>query len=752
MNKQRSFIFGASAKKYWLSCSLILTLVGQSLIRESRPLNFFRAITEFTINWDKTFYLGFINPTNIIVGLLLIILSSIIFSQLIKSLGKLNSIQDSFLRDNNWLFQKKYILPIITNLSVYMLVMSQLVRHRYSNLIFWIWLINIIVFSLIFWKNELENKAGAWASFSYLDIAWMLILFTLAIIAGSYLLNEFPAKWIPDEGPFWILARSIALGEKEPSFFDSGVFTFPVASSILQGLIMRWAGVNMWGWRFASVLPAALTVIPLYLLVQELFDRRTAITTNVMMIANPYFLTFARLGYNNSQSLFPVTLCVYFLVLGFRKSNRFYLWLAGLAAGLGFYTYFAAWLGLVVIVIAIIGISVILRVKFQKIIFPLAIIIVGTLVVFLPRVLFGLSGNSSIALHYKLWESGPITTFYATQLFGGERVAQSQLFILDDIEVFYNLPLYGILLIRGIVLSAAVLFDPIGYNEHHIILGLAGPGSSLFFVLGLGVLITNFRKLQYFIPSIWFLAGFFFLGALASVPPRPTHMVAIIPVLAFISAIGLVTFLDTVTNPDSAQLESTRHLKNISASGVLAILATMGFFQFFFMIPFAYSPINQDDYISWLGRQIPTNAHIILIDQDPITSTLLDDNLIKLSQHHISFLTRSNLELNPNEVKTWINFVAFIDPKNGRVFAEWIANQIPSSIVQVAYVPGGRVRGYIVTDIQVKTSMDISISYGLRDLWNSPARTILISCGVVLIALLLRQFLRYKTYLDAEKS
>ena len=734
-NKLRPLFSGDVARKYWLVAGLILAIVGQSMMREPQPLTAFKTMSELASKWNETLYLGLKNPVNIIAGLFFIALASMIYSQLFRSAN----MQELYIFEGNWLSWKKFLPWIITSLSAYVLVMFQIARHQYSAFLFGIWLICIFIFTLIFWKNENLNTSGKSLSITYLDGAWILALFAFAIAAGSYLLNDLPAGWAADEGQFWKIARGIALGEKSPPFFDFGVFSFPVSSSILQGWIMRWAGIDMWGWRFASVLPAAITVIPLYLLARELFDRRVAIAANVMMISNPYFLTFARLGYNNSQSLFPVTLCVYFLVLGIRKNSYYYLWLAGLTAGLGFYTYFAAWLGLVVLFIVMIGLALIHRIKFSKNIIPLTIIFAGALVVILPRVLYGLSGDSANLLHFKVWETGPINIFYGTSIFGEERISQTNIHMLDDqVGIFYDPSLYGVLLLRGIVRSTAVLFDPIGYSDHQIIFGLAGPGSSLFFILGLGISLANFKKTQYLIPSTWFLGGFFFLGALASIPPRPTHMVAIIPVMSFIAGIGLISFVDAMLSTNPSKLERMLHWKKtVTLSVSLLIIASMGFIQYFFLTPYAYFSPNADDYISWLGRQIPHPATIYLVNHYSTVRNPKDEGLLKLTQHRVLFLTRAKLESNPGQMESWENFAAFIDPKEGREYASWIAQKIPGASVQAAYVPGKRLRGYIITDLDINTTMDISPTHGLRDLWDSPARTILVSCGLGIIALLL---------------
>ncbi len=77
--------------------------------------------------------------------------------------------------------------------------------------------------------------------------------------------------------------------------------------------------------------------------------------------------------------------------------------------------------------------------------------------------------------------------------------------------------------------------------------------------------------------------------------------------------------------------------------------------------------------------------------------------------------------------------MAFISPHNGMEYAERLAMQIPGASAQAAYGTGGRLRGYVVTDLQVNTTMDISLSHGIKDLWNSPSRIILLLCGAGII-------------------
>lgn len=720
--------------KVWLVVGFILAVAGQTMMREERSLAFPDWISNAANDINATFYLWLKSPVNTLFGLCLILLALIVYGFLFAVQRSPEEREAQYIHVEDWLPWRAPAAWIVIGLALYAFAITQILTSRSSNAAFWMLLTSIVVFTVIFWRNE--NREGTSTSkLTYIDGIGVLLLFAFAIGVGAYYLNDFPAGWIPDEGPFWDMARSLALSEEQPSFFGVGVFTFPVSSSLFQSWVMRWAGVDMWGWRFSSVLAASLTVIPLYLLIRELFDRRVAVVATVMMIVNPYFLIFARLGYNNSQALLPVALCVYCLVLAFRKNSRLYLWLAGLAAGMGFYTYFAAWLGLVVICVAIVSLPVLYRLKLRASLVPLLIVIAGVMIVYFPRIAFGISDDSTVALHYKIWETGPINTFYGDYVFGSERIDQANTFVIGDVELFYDPQLYWILFVRGVVRTAAILFDPIGYKDHQIFFGLLGPGSSLFFVLGAGIALANFKDSKYFIPFVWFAAGFFFLGAIAAVPPRPTHMVAVISALSILSAIGLTSLMDSLMN------QASTRIKTFATTGALLVIAFMGLFHFFYMIPHWYSPPNQDDYISWLGRQIPEPANLILVDHFATTRNPVDESLLKLTDHKVASLSSADLESDPEQVKSWKNFAAFVSPPDARKHAELLQSQIPASRLLEAYAPGRIFRGYVVTDLPfLDASMDMGLVHGITSVWNSPARIILIFCIICVFGILVKKW------------
>lgn len=714
-------------QKSWSVLCLLLAITAQQMIKNSQQSLPAESNGILSLLNEK-YYLSLKNPRLVLSSLFLAGGTAFLFNRLLRSKEAPDFQPDiEAIAITPW---KKSVPWLLGSLAVYLFVMVQLARHEESNLLAWAWATAILIFTYFFWKNENRSKV----SISRIDLAWMIGLFAFAVSVGAYLLNDLPAGWIADELPFWGTAREILLGELNPSFFDIGVFTFPVASSYLQAWIMSWAGMDFTGWRFSSVLPAAATIIPLYLLSNELFGRRTAIAACVFMSVNPYFLAFARLGYNNSQSLLPVTLCIYLFTIGLRKNNYLYLWLAGLAAGLGFYTYFSAWLGLVVIFLTGLYLFVRAEKKSASALLPMGIVLLGALTMILPRILYGMSGELAPSLGYKIWETGPVNTFYGKFVFGDERISQTRLLTVNEVEIFYDPFLYWILLVRGVVRTAAALFDPIGYYDHQILFGLAGIGSAVFFILGLGAVFRKPENLETIVPALWFLSGFFFLGVIASIPPRPTHLVAIIPVLALIAAVGLVSWIENITI-SSKPGQININLKKWLTGGILTAIAGISLFQYFFMVPVVLSPPNQDDYLAWLGRQANEPAKIILIDHIATFHNPEDEVLVELTHHEVISVISTELEKNRGEIATWKNFIAFVGGRKGINYAQSLADQIPGATVQPAFTPGKRPRGYVISDLDINASMDVNLSYGLKSLWNSPARGVLFLCMGILMVL-----------------
>ncbi|UCF60080.1 MAG: glycosyltransferase family 39 protein, partial [Anaerolineaceae bacterium] len=485
------------------------------------------------------------------------------------------------------------------------------------------------------------------------------------LIIGTYRLGQMPSSLMGDEGTFWEIAQSIATGEYKPDFFGFGVYSYPMLSSIFQAFILKTMGMTLWSWRFASVLAGIAAVIPTYLIAREMFNQRVAILACGVMIATPYLIAFERLGYNNTQALFPVALNLYLLYIALKRSSLFYSLSSGVVAGLGFYTYTAARLGLftsailfAAIVVQRVAAYVRRRASSKEGVTQENTATLGTIFLLGGIFLFGLVitaaphlvyGNviSPESLSHKMVESIFPNVDYALDKFTAEELYRDHEPIdIGTERLFYRPDLYARLLTRGIVRSFLVFHHKELVTEHYIYAPLSGPYAGIFYLLGLSIAIAGSRRKSLFLLSIWFLAGVLLLSGINTFPPRHQHLVAVIPATSILIALGIVMVADFLGN------YFEKHMKAISNSILLlcfGLVVVTGLQNFFVDVRDRYVPNfenriafealelesptqmiyiyqdpNKEDFIPWVIRKIPTNANYQTVSIEELSQFVID--------------------------------------------------------------------------------------------------------------------------------
>ncbi len=487
----------------------------------------------------------------------------------------------------NWLW-------VIVALSIFLITLWSLAKRDYSA-----WMIAGVLISLLIILTIIaawDHKRGINLSpnLTRTDILWILGLFFVGIVIGVYRLQAVPDSLIGDDGSFWTAARDIAKGSFRPPIFGVGVFTFPIFSSYIQAWFLDVFGITLWGWRMSSVLSGLLTIFPLYLFAKEAFNRKIAITSCLALIFSPYFLAFSRLGYISIQSLFITTLALYWLYIGLNRDSHLYLFLAGCAAGMGFYTFFAARIALF-IGVAFIGLMWIGRkITFRKALFALGLVLLGAFICAGPYLSYGLTHDAG-GMSYKIFESLFFNTFN-----GGLFYSDQELFAFaPPIQVngnilFFNPKIYLVLITRGLFRTLLAFIKPGLITEHYIASSLTGTVGAIFFLIGLGITLWKFRQPRFLLLSLWFFGIVFGLSALNTVPPRHTHMVSIIPALALLIGIGVWAIASTA----STFIPKLVRINNIFLSLITSILCIGGIIDFFIIMPKKYHP-QPEQIMSW---------------------------------------------------------------------------------------------------------------------------------------------------------
>lgn len=180
---------------------------------------------------------------------------------------------------------------------------------------------------------------------------FLLIVFILALVLRLWSLNNFPAGLNADEAAIGYNAYSLLKTGKDefghlwPINFQSfndykpGLYFYLVLPSVAI------FGLNEWAVRFPSAILGTLTVVLVYFLAKQLFEKEKnnsllALITVFLLAISPWHLHFSRGGWETNAATFFLVLGVYLFFLSFKKG--IFLSLSAVSFVLSMLTYHSA--------------------------------------------------------------------------------------------------------------------------------------------------------------------------------------------------------------------------------------------------------------------------------------------------------------------------------------------------------------------------------------------------------------------------
>jgi glycosyltransferase involved in cell wall biosynthesis len=174
---------------------------------------------------------------------------------------------------------------------------------------------------------------------NFAELACFLSIFALAAILRFWNLSHLPAMVHGDSAECGIQGLAILLGRADDVFgFSSWYFT-PYPAYLPYAASFAIAGTTVLGLRLPSAVLGTLCVIPLYFLVRGWLGRRPAQIASVLFALSHAAVHFSRIGLWNIQALFFELVAFALLAAALRKGSAVLATLAGIAGGLGFFTY-----------------------------------------------------------------------------------------------------------------------------------------------------------------------------------------------------------------------------------------------------------------------------------------------------------------------------------------------------------------------------------------------------------------------------
>jgi hypothetical protein len=176
-------------------------------------------------------------------------------------------------------------------------------------------------------------------------VFWVI---SLALVLSTVELNRWWFSVVGDEYSFFQIAKRI-LAQESLSVIGSKLFlgvevygSHPYLSSLIQAVSMRLLGVDNFGWRFGSIYVSAVSIGFFYYTFRAFVSRNTALLACFLLAVSHYLINFSKIGYNNTQALFAMSLALAASVWAVRSKRMLAFVVLGLAMGLCFYVYPAA--------------------------------------------------------------------------------------------------------------------------------------------------------------------------------------------------------------------------------------------------------------------------------------------------------------------------------------------------------------------------------------------------------------------------
>lgn len=175
-------------------------------------------------------------------------------------------------------------------------------------------------------------------------IATWIILTLILVFAFTvriYHIDSVPAGIYPDEAANGFDAlNAIETGDYKlfypTNYGREGLFIN------LQALSIAIIGNTILGLKLWSIIFGTLSVLGIYLLSKELFQRRSTGILSAFMLATSYWaINFSRIGFRAIMTTFILTFSFYFFFRGLRTRQFRDLFISGIIFGLGLHTYIA---------------------------------------------------------------------------------------------------------------------------------------------------------------------------------------------------------------------------------------------------------------------------------------------------------------------------------------------------------------------------------------------------------------------------
>ena len=374
------------------------------------------------------------------------------------------------------------------------------------------------------------DKVRAWARWA---LGWAAAHWEVLAVAGCTVLalllrlvnvNTIPYVISGDEGSMGLEAINVLEG-RLTNPFTTGWLSHPTLYFFMLAGPVRLLGRNAWGLRIFSPFVGAATIPVLYLLARRFFGRRVAVAGMVLLAVSHLHIHFSRLGINNIYDPLFGLLAFLFLVRGLEEGRVPDFALSGFFLGLAQFFYMGARLLPILVTVYVVLWGLRRRVR------------VGRLL--LPAIAMGGAFVAAGAPMFRFFLLHPDDFMARIRM---ASIVQSGW--LQTEPLVTGKPLLVLLWdqLRKSFFAFNYTLDPTSWYAAKI--PYLDFVSGVLFLLGLVVLVWNWRKRGYLLVNVWFWLALILGGMLIENPPSSPRFVIFLPAVCLTVALGLVALLE----------------------------------------------------------------------------------------------------------------------------------------------------------------------------------------------------------------
>ncbi len=400
-------------------------------------------------------------------------------------------------------------------------------RYGYFMTAAWVLSITLLVVSVVRetgWQSPSVARIRGWFNANRTELFVIVTILVAAFMIRFLDVELHPYSFINDEGHMGYTALCILQG-KCTNIFNLRWAEQPQLAFLPYAISIGLLGKTALAVRLVSVIVGTLSTLAVYLFAREVFNRKIAWISAVLLSTLPVHVHFSRTGVDNIVDSLTAPLVLWLLFRGVKRASTLSFLAAGVIAGLCIYTYPGSLLAPVLGVFALAVMALQTRGFLQAHYRSISVFVLAAFVVALPMLGYYAAHSGSFLGRMKtegILQNGILqlqmeaTGKSAVEILGQQFAKSSLVFIAAPApRSFFNSPQAYLPALEAVV-----------------------------FMLGLAYTLWRIKDPRCMLLFVWFWAVVILGSTLTRMPPANQRMLMSLPALAIMTAIGLAKTLE----------------------------------------------------------------------------------------------------------------------------------------------------------------------------------------------------------------